>query len=93
MALSPQELREEALVQLRQLAQSPGWGLYLARLRSLSKSKEAAKADALRAGEGHDAVWLQGMVDGVELALRELERYMSNLSDGHNHLPPRGEAV
>ena len=90
--LSPQELKEEALVQLRQLAQSPGWGLYLARLARLSKAKEVAKADALRSGEGHEAVMLQGVIDGVELALRELERYMDTLSQGHNHLPTR-EAV
>lgn len=88
--LSPQELREEALVQLRQLAQSPGWALLQARLRSLSKSKEVVKADALRVGEGHNAVLMQGVIDGLELALRELERYMGSLSDGHNHLPSRG---
>ena len=88
MALNNQELQEEAVGQLRQLAQSPGWGLYQARLRSLSKSREVAKADALRAGEASDAVLFQGIVDGLELAIRELDRYVRDVARGEQHLAP-----
>ena len=89
MALSPVELREEALGQLRQLAQSPGWALYVARLRSLGKSREEAKANALRAYEVSDAVYFQGVSDGIDLAIRELDRYHGQLKDGDGNLPTR----
>ena len=88
--LSPTELQEEALGQLRQLVQSPGWGLYQARLRSLSRSRESAKADALRAGEASDAVFYQGMVDGVDLAVKELDRFIIGMSRGEATLPGGG---
>ena len=91
--LSQTELQEEAVVQLRQLAQSPGWALYQARLRSLSRSNEAAKADALRAGEEHDAILHQGMVDGLDISLRELDRYIERLMRGESNLPLNGGAV
>ena len=90
MPLSPTELQEEALGQLRQLVQSPGWALYQARLRSLSKSREVARNDALRAGEGHDAVLYQGMIDGLDLAIRELDRYVEHVARGELHLPSVG---
>lgn len=78
--LSPTELQDEAVVQLHQLAQSPGWGLYKARLRSLSRSNEAAKAVALRAYKSDEALYSQGVVDGLQLAQEELERYVKRLA-------------
>lgn len=90
MALSPLELQEEQLVQLRQLAQSPGWALYQARLRSLSKSREVAKADALRAGEWQSAGYFQGITDGIDLAIRELDRFSTRMASGEVNLPSGG---
>ena len=90
MALQPAELTAEAVVQLAQLAQSPGWGLYKARLRSLSKSRDAGKAEALRSNQVPDALLAQGYVDGLQVALEELERYISRLKQGEAHLPGAG---
>ena len=87
MALSPRELADEAVVQLRQLALSPGWALYVARLRSLSRSKSGAKAEALRSSALNDALMLQGLQDGLQLAWEELERYTKRLSSGEANLP------
>ena len=87
MALSQTELVEEAQGQLRQLAQSPGWALYKARLLSLSRSKNEAKAEALRANAINDALLLQGFVDGLQAALEGPERYEERLRTGEAHLP------
>ena len=86
MALSPTELQEEAVQQLRQLAQSPGWALYAVRLRSLSRSRSKAKADALRSERMNEAMRMQGEQDGLELAVEELSRYVKRLGSGEAHL-------
>ena len=86
MALSPVELQEEAVQQLRQLAQSPGWALYAARLRSLSRSKSRVKADALRLGAEDQAMLAQGFEDGLDEAVSELPRYIKRLGSGEAHL-------
>ena len=90
MALRPTELQEEAVVQLSLLAQSPGWGLYKARLRSLSRSKEVEKAAFLRRAESTGSIYAQGYVDGLQMALEELERYVERLQQGVASLPPEG---
>ena len=86
MALSQVELQEEAVQQLRQLAQSPGWALYAVRLRSLSRSRSKAKAESLRSDRMNEAMRLQGEQDGLEMAVEELPRYLKRLQSGEAHL-------
>ena len=86
MALSQVELQEEAVQQLRQLAQSPGWALYVARLRSLSRSRSKEKALALRGNRVNDAMLAQGHQDGLEEAVEELPRYLKRLQAQEVHL-------
>ena len=88
MGLSQVELREEGLVQLRLLAASPGWALYRTRLQRLRLTSEATKADVLR-GRGEDSPqYVQGVADGLDIAVKELERYTSRLQSGDANLPP-----
>ena len=87
MALAVAELREEALVQLRQLAQSPGWAMYQAHLHVLSKRSEVRKAVALRANDVSAALLLQGAVDGLLQAADSLERYMTQVEQGEQRVP------
>ena len=86
MALSQVELQEEAVQQLRQLAQSPGWALYAARLRSLSRSRSKEKALALRGHRVNDAMLAQVHQDGLEEAVEELPRYLKRLQAQEVHL-------
>ena len=81
------ELQEEDLVQLSLLAQSPGWALYKARLQRLNRSLEGLKADALRGLGKENAIYLQGKLDGLRLALEELDRWSASLQRGETHLP------
>ena len=87
MGPNSQELREEAVVVLSQLAQSPGWALYRARLQSLSKSSEKEKAVSLRCGKYAEAAWAQGIVDGLEMAMGELKPYIARLEHREVNLP------
>ena len=87
MALTPKEYLEEGLVQLRQLARSPGWVVYRTHLHALSKHNEVLKSQALRANEVASALLLQGAVDGLLQAADSLERYMTQLEQGERQLP------
>ena len=83
MALSEVELRQEDLGQLRRLVQSPGWGLLTARLARLVQRSESEKARLLREAKPESlqqATRYQGEVDGIQRALKEVERYMDELS-------------
>ena len=95
MALTPKEYLEEGLVQLHQLARSPGWAIYQTHLRELGKHNEARKAQALRANETATALLLQGAVDGLLQAADGVEKYMEKLEAGDQHLPAafRGGSV
>ena len=82
MSLEQTELRQEQLLQLRQLAQSPGWELLIQRLRQLEQRSESEKANLLRDSyEGREtrASYLQGKVDGLQAAVSELPRYETEL--------------
>ena len=82
MPLEETELREEQLQQLRRLAQSPGWELLRRRLGQLVQRSESEKASLLRDGlQGKEtrASYLQGKVDGLEVAVQELSRYEKEL--------------
>ena len=82
MSLEQTELRQEQLLQLRQLAQSPGWALLRQRLSQLEQRSESEKASLLRDSyEGREtrASYLQGKVDGLQAAVTELSRYEKDL--------------
>ena len=82
MSLEQAELRQEQLLQLRRLAQSPGWELLRQRLSQLAQRSESEKASLLRdsyAGRETRASYLQGQVDGVQAAVAELTRYEKEL--------------
>ena len=75
--LSEVELRVEAQVQLRRLAQSPGWALLQMRLQRCSQRNEAEKASLLReslAGKEARAAYLQGLIDGLKQVETELSQ-------------------
>ena len=82
MSLEQAELRQEQLLQLRRLAQSPGWELLRQRLSQLVQRSESEKASLLRESyEGREtrASYLQGQVDGVQAAVNELTHYEKEL--------------
>ena len=82
MSLEQAELRQEQLLQLRRLAQSPGWELLRQRLSQLVQRSESEKASLLRDSyEGREtrASYLQGQVDGLQAAVAELTRYEKEL--------------
>ena len=85
MALETQELRTEQASQLRLLAQSPGWALYRSRVLRLVERSEAAKASQLR--EAQDARLQQGVTDGLQQALRELDSARKEL-EREGEMPP-----
>ena len=82
MSLEQAELRQEQLLQLRRLAQSPGWELLRQRLSQLVQRSESEKASLLRESyEGREtrASYLQGQVDGLQAAVAALTRYDKEL--------------
>ena len=79
MALSPMELREEALVQLRRLVQSPGWDLYRTQVTKRVQRSESEKAKLLREHNYQAAALEQGKVDGLREALDTIAQYMEGL--------------
>ena len=88
--LSKTELEEDALRGLSLLARSPAWGLYVARLRELTKRHESEKAALLRDSlEGREtrASYLQGRVDGTQDAILELDRYLESLKPKETQEP------
>lgn len=93
MPLEPTELKDEALVQLRQLERSPGWALWQTRLHALSRHSEVRKATALRANNINEALRLQGEVDGLRQAADGITRYMQQLKVGDTALPSNLEVA
>ena len=79
MPLSPTELREEALVQLRRLVQSPGWDLYRTQVTKHVQRSESEKAKLLREEKYQAAALEQGRVDGLREALDAIHQYMEGL--------------
>lgn len=82
------ETRDAEHQALLQLAQSPGWALLKTLWRKRSLVKEQAKADALRSKDFDRALNLQGELDG----LREAERDVTVLIREHElaELPTPG---
>lgn len=89
MALTDLELRDQVVVELAQLAQSPGWAAYKVRLRNLSRAKSQGSSDSVRRGEATlpQVFYAQGHVDGLELAMTDLDRYVTRLQRGETLLP------
>ena len=79
MPLSPTELRDEALVQLRRLVQSPGWDLYRTQVSKRVARSESEKAKLLREEKYQAAALEQGRVDGLREALDTIHQYMEGL--------------
>ena len=81
MPLSPTELREEELGQLRRLVQSPAWELFKTRVLKRVESSEREKAKALRESKAEQAVILQARIDGLKESLDLIYQYMEGLQD------------
>ena len=81
MPLSPMELHEEELGQLRRLVQSPGWELFKVRVLKRVESSEREKAKALREGNSQQAVILQARIDGLKESLDTIYQYMEGLAE------------
>ena len=77
--LEETELREEQLKELKLLVQSPGWVLFRNRLRERLQHKEREKAGFLLAGKLHEAVIVQGYINGLSDYERIVEDHMSKL--------------
>ena len=89
-SLTPTELQDEGVVQLSLLAQSPGWGLYKARLQSLVRYSEGERDLALRTPGTIDPRYSQGKIDGLRQAAEELDRWIKRLQRGEARLPEAG---
>ena len=87
MPLSPTELREEELGQLRRLVQSPAWELFKARVLKRVESSEREKAKALRESNSGQAVILQARIDGLKESLDLIYQYMEGLQDQEEGVP------
>ena len=87
MPLSPTELREEELGQLRRLVQSPAWELFKARVLKRVESSEREKAKALRESNSQQAVILQARIDGLKESLDLIYQYMEGLQDQEESVP------
>ena len=81
MPLSPTELREEELGQLRRMVQSPAWELFKTRVLKRVESSEREKAKALRESKAEQAVILQARIDGLKESLDLIYQYMEGLQD------------
>ena len=84
MPLSPMELHEEELGQLRRLVQSPGWGLFNNLVHKRVQSREQEKARVLRASKPEEmaqAVRFQAEIDGLRESLDLVHQYMEGLEE------------
>ena len=79
MPLSPTELHEEELGQLRRLVQSPGWELFKTLVLKRVESNEREKAKALRELKSEQAVILQARIDGLKESLDVIYQYMEGI--------------
>ena len=75
-----QEQGLELLRNLRELANSQGWKMYLAHLAKHSTKSERAKAEAVRVGNFNLASLLQGNIDGITFAIGKLDKLITALS-------------
>ena len=78
MEVENQEKDFKILV-LKEMASHPGWKLYQAHLARLSGKKEAVKSQALRLGNQLEALKQQFEIDGIRLAVSELEKLQTVL--------------
>lgn len=67
------ELSQEQLQLIKRLLASSEWTICLDQWDKLSKRKEKEKADSLRVSDLDLAHRLQGILDGIEYARREIE--------------------
>jgi len=81
MSLSPMELHEEELGQLRRLVQSPAWDLFRTRVLKRVESNEREKARALRESKPEEAMRLQSRIDGLKESLDLIGQYMEGLEE------------
>ena len=90
MPLSPTELHEEELVQLRRLAQSQGWALFSTRVLKRVASSEREKARCLREGQTDAAIRLQARIDGLKESLDLLQQAMDGIAEDLQPKEPVG---
>ena len=81
MPLSPTELRDEELAQLRRLVQSPAWDLYKTHVLKRVVRNEQEKAKALRESNPTLAVQLQARIDGLLESLNVIAQAMEGLHE------------
>ena len=90
MPLSPMELCEEELGQLRRLVQSPAWELFKARVLRRAEFNEREKAKALRESKPEEAMRFQARIDGLKESLDLIYQYMEGLEEGLKAEPISG---
>ena len=68
------QVTEDQRKELRRMMQSEEWKILKDRLERLSIKNEREKAAKLRVHEFNKSTYLQGIVDGIELAVDTIER-------------------
>ena len=75
-----EEAKEETLRQIKELQMLPGWNKLQERLAKHLMRNEKVKAERLRLGEFNQALYRQGLIDGIKTPLSELDKMLRDLS-------------
>ena len=73
------EFQREELKALRELANHPGWAVCLLLLERVCSRKSVERSNRLRKERLHEAVLMQGEIDGIESVPKHIENYMREL--------------
>ena len=73
------EQAEQELQVLQALKKSQGWAALLRLLEQVCRRKSVERSNRLRKERLHEAVLMQGEIDGIESVPTHLENYMREL--------------
>lgn len=74
-----QEQKRQELRELLELRQMPGWVAFRQLLERVCQRKNVERSNRLRKGSLHDAVIMQGEIDGITNVPAYLENYIREL--------------
>ena len=75
------EIKQEELKVLRELVNHKGWAVCLLLLERVCLRKSVERSNRLRKERLHEAVLMQGEIDGIESVPKHIENYMRELDD------------
>lgn len=79
MKVVDREIQREELKALRELQTHQGWAVCLLLLERVCKRKSVERSSRLRKERLHEAVLMQGEIDGIESVPKYIENYIREL--------------